>query len=236
MFTKLKQWFKPSSKTTSPKPQKSSNPRASTRSNAPKARSIEASRIGELGEYKINIQLDQLPKDTKYISDIMIPNPKSQTGYSQIDHVVISPYGLFVIETKNYNGEIKGTRSDKYWRVSNRFNMYNPLRQNYGHIKALELVLHGFPGLTYISMISFTMRCRFSIDPELRKIESNELIVYDTELSEFIQRKINRLRLTSATPVLTTDQIQKIYDSIANANIQDPALRAAHIGKIKQSQ
>ncbi|MFF2908382.1 nuclease-related domain-containing protein [Paenibacillus sp. NPDC057934] len=234
MFTKLKQWFKPSSKATSP--QKASNPKVSTRANASKARSIEASRIGELGEYKINIQLDQLPKETKYISDIMIINPKSQTGYSQIDHVVISPYGLFVIETKNYNGEIKGTRSDKYWRVSNRFNMYNPLRQNYGHIKALELILQGFPGLTYISMISFTMRCRFSIDPDLRKIESNELIVYDTELSEFIDRKMNRLRQTSATPVVTTDQIQKIYDSIANANIQDAALRAAHIGKIKQSQ
>ncbi|OBZ18530.1 NERD nuclease [Bacillus sp. FJAT-27264] len=236
MFTKLKQWFKPTSKPTSP--QKASNSKVSTRPNAPKeakARSIEASRIGELGEYKINIQLDQLPKETKYISDIMIPNPKSQTRYSQIDHVVISPYGLFVIETKNYNGEIKGTRSDKYWRVSNRFNMYNPLRQNYGHMKALELVLHGFPGLTYISMISFTLRCRFSIDPDLRKIESNELIVYDTELSEFIDRKMNRLRQTSATPLLTTDQIQKIYDSIANANIQDAALRAAHIGKIKQS-
>jgi hypothetical protein len=49
---------------------------------------IDSSRIGELGEYKINKQLDQLPKDTKYLSDIMIKNSKSRTGYSQIDHVV----------------------------------------------------------------------------------------------------------------------------------------------------
>lgn len=98
---------------------------------------VESTRIGELGEHKINIQLDQLPKDCKYLSDIMIGNSKSRSGFSQIDHVVISPFGLFVIETKNYNGEIKGLRDDTYWTVSNRFKMYNPLKQNYGHIKAL---------------------------------------------------------------------------------------------------
>ncbi|MFD1773506.1 nuclease-related domain-containing protein [Paenibacillus rhizophilus] len=73
-----------------------------------------------------------------------------------------SPYGLFVIETKNYNGEIKGGRKDKYWSVSNRYKMYNPLMQNYGHIKALESHLGEFIAAKYISMISFTMRCRFS--------------------------------------------------------------------------
>jgi hypothetical protein len=166
----------------------------------------------------------------------MIINPKSRTGYSQIDHIVISPHGIFVIETKNYSGEIKGTRSDKYWRVSNRFNMYNPLMQNYGHIKALEQVLHGFPGLLFISLVSFTMRCRFSIDPELRKIESNELIVYDTELSEFINRKINRIRATSDNPLLTNDQVQKIYETIQSSNITDIAIRAEHIRKIQQSK
>jgi hypothetical protein len=112
MFKKILTWFY-STNVTSPK--------------APKKRMIDSSRIGELGEYKINKQLDQLPKDTKYLSDIMIKNSKSRTGYSQIDHVVVSPYGLFVVETKNYNGEIKGGRSDKYWKVSNRFNMFNPL-------------------------------------------------------------------------------------------------------------
>ncbi|EFU42655.1 NERD domain protein [Paenibacillus vortex V453] len=34
---------------------------------------------------------------------------------------MITPQGLFVIETKNYTGEIKGTRENKSWTVSNRF-------------------------------------------------------------------------------------------------------------------
>ncbi|XEC96000.1 nuclease-related domain-containing protein [Paenibacillus tarimensis] len=202
---------------------------------SPPKRKVESTRIGELGEHKINIQLDQLPKDCKYLSDIMLRNNKSRSGYSQIDHVIISPYGLFVIETKNYNGEIKGGRSDKNWRVNNRFNMYNPLMQNYGHIKALENILKAFSGLTYISMISFTMRCRFSIDPALRKIDSDELVVYDTELSEFIQRKINRIRATSDKALLSETEINQIYNIIKSENITDAEIRAKHNQKAKVS-
>jgi len=57
--------------------------------------------------------------------------------------------------------------------------MYNPLKQNYGHIKTIESLLKDVATVKYISMISFTMRCRFSIDPELRKIHSDEPVVYD---------------------------------------------------------
>lgn len=204
-------------------------------SKKPSKPKVEPTRIGELGEHKINIQLDQLSKEFQHLNDLLIPNPKSRSGYSQVDHLVISPYGLFVIETKNYNGEIKGGRMDKYWNVSNRFNMYNPLRQNYGHIKAIELLLTNFNNVKYISMISFTMRCRFSIDPELRKISSDELIVYDVELSEFIQRKITRLKAEEQSPRFTIEEVKAIKEIIAKANITDPIIRAEHIEKAKKS-
>ncbi|WP_054956791.1 nuclease-related domain-containing protein [Paenibacillus dakarensis] len=215
-----------------PKPKPSTEPRKTKKTQTrPK---IESTRIGELGEHKINIQLDQLPKDCRYLSDLLVSNPKSRSGYSQIDHLVISPYGLFVIETKNYNGEIKGGRSDKQWSVSNRFKMYNPFMQNYGHIKAIERHIGQRDGLRYISMISFTMRCRFSVDPDLRKIQSDELIVYDVELSEFIQRKINMLKMSGDYVQLTGEDIQQIYQKLSAANITDPAIRAAHADKVKE--
>lgn len=222
MLKKLLSLFKPS-----PKPAAKTRKTQKT-SARPK---IESTRIGELGEHKINIQLDQLPKDCRYLSDLLVSNPKSRSGYSQIDHLVISPYGLFVIETKNYNGEIKGKRSDKQWSVSNRFKMYNPFMQNYGHIKAVEAHIGQREGLRYISMISFTMRCRFSVDPELRKIQSDELIVYDVELSEFIQRKINMLKMSGGYVPLTEDDIHQIYEKLSDANIVDPAIRAEHAEK-----
>ncbi|TVX93622.1 nuclease-related domain-containing protein [Paenibacillus agilis] len=200
---------------------------------ASKKSKIESTRIGEIGEYKINIQLDQLPKNCLYASDIMIPNKKSRSGYAQIDHIIISPYGIFVVETKNYKGEIKGSKSEKYWTVDRRFKMYNPLMQNYGHIKALEGLLKNESNVLYISIISFTMRCRFAIDPELRKIESNELVVYDVELSEFINRKLNRLKATTGEPLLSHEKIQQMYQAIHNVNITDPKTRSAHVAALK---
>ncbi|WP_238403055.1 nuclease-related domain-containing protein [Paenibacillus mesophilus] len=148
---------------------------------------------------------------------------------------MISSYELFVIETKNYNGEIKGGRSDKYWSVSNRFKMYNPLMQNYGHMKALESHLDGFKTARYISMISFTMRCRFSIDPELRKIHSDEFIVYDVELSEFINRKMQRIKAELSTPVLTPEDIQLVFEKVNGINITDVKVRAEHVEKAKKN-
>lgn len=195
---------------------------------------VQPTRIGELGEHKINIQLDQLPKGCKYLSDLMVMNAKSRTGYSQIDHVVITPRGLFVIETKNYNGEIKGKREDKSWTVSNRFKMYNPFMQNYGHIQAIKSYLPSYKEVRYISLVSFTMRCRFSVDPELRKIQSDDLIVYDVELSEYIQRKMNRIQAEQSDTILSELDIQKIYETLQEANITDLSVRDEHIAKASQ--
>ncbi|WP_163880854.1 nuclease-related domain-containing protein [Paenibacillus favisporus] len=187
--------------------------------------------VGELGEHKINNQLDLLPNGCKYLSDLLVANPKSRTGYSQIDHVVITPQGLFVIETKNYTGEIKGARGAKSWTVSNRFKMYNPFMQNYGHIQVIKSYLPGFQGSRYISLFSFTMRCRFSVDLELRKIQSDELIVYDVELSEYIQRKNESNQAERVEATLTDSDIQEIYQALSGANITDPKIRAEHVVK-----
>ncbi|MFC4322616.1 nuclease-related domain-containing protein [Litchfieldia salsa] len=150
-----------------------------------------ATRKGEIGEYKIDIQLDQLPKDCRYLSDLLIKNPKAKSGYSQIDHVVLTPYGIFSIETKNYQGTIYGGKDRKTWLVNGKFKMMNPFIQNYGHIKALTSLIDEKYHDLFISMVSFTKRCTFKVDLDYRKISSNEMIVYDIELSEFIHRKIS---------------------------------------------
>jgi hypothetical protein len=109
--------------------------------------------------------------------------------------------------------------------------MFNPLRQNYGHMKAIESITQSYKKLNFISMISFTMRCRFSIDPELRKISSNELIVYDVELSEFIGRKLIRLAAENPEPFLSNEDINHIYNLLVKANIVDPKIRVEHVEK-----
>ncbi|PYF08470.1 nuclease-related domain-containing protein [Ureibacillus chungkukjangi] len=192
-----------------------------------------ANRKGELGEYKINIQLDQFPKNYKHISDLMIENAKSSTGFSQIDHIIITPYGLFVIETKNYQGTIYGGKDRKTWLVNGKFKMMSPLVQNFGHIQSIKNVLEPTYRDYFISMVSFTKRCTFRIDEELRKISSNELVVYDIELTEFINRKIAILKLQNKEPFLSDSEIDSIYQTLTKINITDPTLRKQHVENIK---
>lgn len=63
---------------------------------------------------------------------------------TQIDHVIVSKYGIFVIETKNYKGWIYGDKNKKEWtqvlfKQKNKFQ--NPIHQNYKHIKFLQEIL-----------------------------------------------------------------------------------------------
>lgn len=195
-----------------------------------------AIRKGEIGEYKINIQLDQLPKEYKYLSDVMLENPRSITGYSQIDHIVITPYGIFVIETKNYQGTIYGGKGRKQWYVNGKFKMLNPFIQNYGHIKALKVLIDKKFHNNFISMVSFTKRCTFKIDIDLRKINSDDLIVYDVELSDFINRKVAVLKLTNKDSLIQTEEISSVYKAIQEANITDGKIREEHNNGIKNKK
>ncbi len=119
-----------------------------------------------------------MPKEFMYLNDLLIENPKSKTGYSQIDHVVITPYGIFVIETKNYQGTIYGGKDRKAWLINRKFKMMNPLMQNFGHINALKNVIEKKYDPHFISIVSFTKRCTFKLEEGLRKISSDELVVY----------------------------------------------------------
>ncbi|TFD94397.1 nuclease-related domain-containing protein [Jeotgalibacillus sp. R-1-5s-1] len=202
----------------------------------PKSKTNEkvAARKGEIGEYKINIQLDQLPKDCTYLSDLMLKNPKSKSGYSQIDHVVLTPYGIFVIETKNYQGTIYGGKDRKTWLVNGKFKMMNPFVQNYGHIQSLKLLLDHKYHDSFVSMVSFTKRSTFKVDADYRKIASNELIMYDIELSEFINRKISVTKIQHKEPLLSSGDLQGIYQAFSTANISDPHARKEHNELLKK--
>ena len=193
-----------------------------------------ATRKGEIGEYKIDIQLAQLPKEYIHLSDIMLKNDKAKSGYSQIDHIVITSYGIFVIETKNYQGTIYGSKDRKTWTVNGKFKMMNPFIQNYGHIQAIKNHIEEKYHYSFISMVSFTKRCTFKIDElDFRKMRSNELIVYDVELSEYIHRKVSVNKIHNKEPILKEDEIKRIYSILVEANIDDHSIREQHVQSLK---
>ena len=201
----------------------------------PKARSIDPSRIGELGEYKLDLQLRQFAKPYRYLNDVFLANPGSPTGYSRVDHILVTPYAIFVIETKNYGGSIRGERRYAKWLVNGKPSILNPLRQNYGHIKALQRILREYRGIRYISMVSLSKRCTINVEDQLRSVQSDELIVYDLKFTEYVQRKIALLKSEVASP-LSAEVIHAIVEKITAKNVVDPVVRAEHVQKARGIQ
>jgi len=64
----------------------------------------------------------------------------TDTGTTQVDHILVSRFGIFVIETKNMRGWIFGGERDKQWTQVNfgrKDRFQNPLHQNYRHTRAI---------------------------------------------------------------------------------------------------
>jgi Nuclease-related domain/Topoisomerase DNA binding C4 zinc finger len=175
---------------------------------------------GMIGESSIRHKLTKLdPKEYFVLHDLMIPKPDGKT--SQIDHLVISRYGVFVIETKNYRGWIMGSEKAEYWTqviYKRKERLYNPIRQNYGHIKALEGVL-GDETIPFISIIAFSIRA------DLKLEEMSTDVVYSTQLVATI--------LKYKTVLLTQEQTSHLHKSLLDKTIHTKEERKKHVSEIK---
>ena len=114
---------------------------------------------GSYGESYISRILNSLPQDKYRVIDNVLM--ETERGTSQIDHIIVSVYGIFVIETKNYKGIISGTKYGDMWTQNlygRKYKFYNPSKQNYGHIKTLQAKLN-LPENKFISVVVFLRRC-----------------------------------------------------------------------------
>ncbi|NOZ55516.1 MAG: NERD domain-containing protein [Calditrichaeota bacterium] len=111
---------------------------------------------GWLGELQVNIAARPLLDKRRYhlVKNVTVP---SGDGTTQIDHVIVSRYGVFVVETKNMSGWIFGTERDAQWTQKFRkssFRFQTPLRQNYKHTETIAELL-GLPRDRIKSVIVF---------------------------------------------------------------------------------
>jgi hypothetical protein len=176
---------------------------------------------GVIGEQKISSLLYFLDK-SKYT---VMNNIVLQTGgkTTQIDHLVISGYGIFVIETKNYKGWILGNEHSEYWTqvlFKRKERFYNPIRQNLGHIKALKSCLHEYPNIPYQSVIVFSSKADL-------KVTTHTDVVYWYELPGTI-KKYHGANLTEKDK-------EDIFRKINASNTIDTYNKRDHIRSIKQN-
>lgn len=105
-------------------------------------RNLKIKKIGKDGEKKVASVLKKYSgiRSYKVINDLYLPLYDKTT---QIDHVLIGFFGILVIETKNYSGEIYGDPKKKNWlhvmgKSQKKYEFYNPLMQNQGHIDCIR--------------------------------------------------------------------------------------------------
>ena len=78
---------------------------------------------------------------------------------TQIDHILVSTKGIFVIEIKHYKGWIFGNQKSKVWAqiiYKNKFIFQNPLLQNYKHVKAVQSIFDFLESQFIHNIVVFT--------------------------------------------------------------------------------
>ncbi|EKQ58031.1 MULTISPECIES: NERD domain-containing protein [unclassified Clostridium] len=176
---------------------------------------------GYLGEKSVSNKLSKLdPSKYKVINNLML---KVDSKTTQIDHIVVSNYGIFVIETKNYKGWIIGNENDEYWKqviYKRKEKLYNPIKQNYGHIMALKEVLNDFHNLNYISIVTFT------INADL-KVNTKTDVTYTTKLIKTIERyKDNSI---------SDNDKEEVYNKLLSLNVDNKDNRKTHVQAINDN-
>lgn len=163
---------------------------------------------GKVGEFTVALHVKLYLKDPQYIllNDCTLPD--EQSGTTQIDHVLLSPYGIFIIETKNYKGWIFGGERQKMWTqkiFKNSYKFQNPLHQNYKHQKVLEQVLADIIAPEYLhSIVVFMPDCEFKTEMPANVFRGAAWVDYVKNFKEDVipAMKLKRIQLRIEKEVL----------------------------------
>ena len=160
---------------------------------------------GVVGEFIVNLSARLFLDKQKYhvLKNVTLP---TEDGSTQIDHVIVSKYGVFVVETKNMKGWIFGDTNQKTWtqkiyKHSSKFQ--NPLHQNHKHVKTLKSLLELNDHQIY-SVVVFVGDSTF-------KMEMPENVRYGGGFIRFIKSKIQ--------VVLTESKVKEITSKIESGRL-----------------
>ena len=191
---------------------------------------------GKRGEMRVFSILSQLPDEYTILNDLVFRTDK---GTTQIDHVVVSKYGVFTIETKNYRGEIYGddkrqewtqlivtevTYAKKWWKTytyvtKNHF--YNPVKQSLGHAFRIKELLTEFPYVKIVPIVVFTG------DAMLGNVESKHHVIYEENLLEVINEY--------KTTYLTDNDVQRVVSILIGNNVRETVNNRQYVKNLRMA-
>lgn len=174
-----------------------------------------AEAIGDHGEKRVSSFLENLDcEDYRVYNDLLIRNGNYTT---QVDHIVISRYGVFVLETKNVHGKVYGGGNAEFWKqylpdtgykrygFTQAHQLRNPIWQNDGHIKTLRKLVFGnnvpiygivvFPSDTEINVtVSQPVLNMYNVVPYIKQYREN---VLSSEQMDYYRRRLLEVITTS---------------------------------------
>ncbi|WLV25251.1 nuclease-related domain-containing protein [Aciduricibacillus chroicocephali] len=185
---------------------------------------------GIYGEYKTYSILEKVPGYKRILTNLYIP--KKDGTMTEIDLVMITEKGFYVVESKNFGGWIFGDEKQKQWtqvfspRNKNRF--YNPIMQNAGHIRAIRQLLGIENNHLFKSFIVFSERCT------LKKVT-----VHTKDITVL---KRNRLalkikeNLLASPACLVPEEIDGFYTLLNCYTHADHTIKEKHIHNINENK
>jgi restriction system protein len=176
---------------------------------------------GVFGEFLVNVLAKLLLSKADYtlLHNVTLP---TEDGTTQIDHIIVSKYGLFVVETKNLKGWIFGSEKQNIWtqkifKKSHKFQ--NPLHQNYKHVKTLEQLLNIDIQSIY-SVIVF-------IGGSVFKTKMPDNVTSGSGYIRYIKSK--------AEVLLSDEQVKQLVDQIEQNSLEKSLKTSrAHVVHVKQ--
>ena len=129
---------------------------------------------GTAGEFLAYMEMTALPAPRRILRNVYIPHWQGHS--TEIDLLLIHTTGFYVIESKNYSGEIYGDEGSRYWEARypasrSSYELENPIRQNATHARALQQYISFYCKAPVHSVIAYgdwcTVKCirRISADP-----------------------------------------------------------------------
>ena len=221
----------------------------------------KARRSGRRGEKMVAKELARLKKkDFIVINDLMLPSANGRT--SQIDHVVVSTRGIFVIETKNHAGRISGGEHAQYWQQhlpSQSRTFYNPLLQNRSHLRAIRRLLPKMDAELFSTMVVFTEAWRLDIKadeiikerrflPDRHIIRTlipaerrkkhwwrpgKEVVLDEHKMATRIEGMLDEI--LRRPRIIDRDSLRGIADKLTSANVTDRSARRKHTEYARQT-
>ena len=144
----------------------------------------------------------------------------SKNGTTQIDHLIISVYGVFIVETKNITGWIFGSEKQPSWTQSiygKKYSFQNPLRQTYRQKKILSEFLNLDESKIH-SVIYFVGDCKF-----ITPLPDN---VINSGVGRFIKRFRNQ--------ILSTEDVNRVINAVDKHLSESSLSKRDHIKSLRK--